>query len=698
MLLRVTVSAVVSFSCLTSAVALALSSSNSPVAKVITLLEDLKLQVEDEGKAEAGVYETFACFCKDSTATKSGSIASTQDQIDTTSANIQADVATHASKKSDLTEREAQQEANAKELEETTGRCLKESAEFEANVADLTKAVSSLEKAVAAMKSKKPAAAVLLSLQESVGESLKLAEALQFIMEPKRQAVRAFLQQPDPVNPEYSFHSAGIIETLEKLFEEFTTAKADTQAEWGKATQICDDMKKSIRDEMDGNDNAMKTLKEDLDQLKVSIAGGRESLVQAESLLQDDQVYLRDATERCEARAKDWDQRSTLRAGELEALAQALAILKGDVQDADAAVNVRAMLLQKRQRPTSFMQVSGTVAHPKIALISAQRRDVAAHLRDTRASTFLNEESVRLSSPVLSALAARVVADPFSKVKQLIQQLIERLLAESTQEATKKSFCDEEVGKATQSRDFRASDTSKLSAEIEALHAKKDSLALEISQLKEAANVTSTSLDSAATVRSDEKTVNLDTMAKAKEGLKALKDAIAILKQFYKSAAKAKVLLQESPVEANDPGAGFEGAYTGQQEASKGIFGLLEVIKSDFERTIETTTSEEKRAAADFVDFDRTSRASIAGKEKGCELNEQELKSTHAAINQKTEDLTTAQELLDKALQAIEDLKPMCIDNVMTFAERTAKRDEEIAALKTALCYLDPDQVEDECK
>jgi hypothetical protein len=677
-------------------VALTLSNSTNPVGKVITLLEDLKLQVDGEGKAEAGVYETFACFCKDSTSTKSGAITAGQDTIDSTSAAILADTASQASKTADLTDRQQKQELFGKELEETQGRCLKESAEFEANVVDLTKAVSSLDNAAKAMKAKMPASSALLSLRESAGQSLKLAAALQAIDEPKQKAIRAFLQrQPDPADPEYKYRSTGIIETLDSLHTQFTTSLTETQAEWDKAKQVCDAEKASIRDEMSNNELAMGTLKEEIDGLKVSIATGKESLVQAESLLADDQLYLKDLTDRCEARAKDWDQRSTLRAGELEALSQALTILKGKVQGADSAVNVRAMLVEKHQVAkgvaTAFLQLAGDSRHAAITAHTSSSRDA-------KALSFLREEGIRLGSPVLSALAARVTANPFDKVKQLIQQLIERLLSQSTQEATKKGFCDEELGKATQARDFRLEDTQKLSAEWSALEAKQENLALEVEELKQSANKTSVELDSATTQRSDEKVVNLDSIAKAKEGAAAVTEAIAILKEFYKSAAKAKVLLQESPVEADDPGAGFKGAYTGQQEASTGIFGLLEVIKSDFERTIKNTMMEEKRAAADFVDFDRTSRANIASKEKGRVLNEQELESTSTAVKQKLEDLTTAQGLLDAALQTTEDLKPMCIDNVMSFSERTAKRDEEITALKTALCYLDPDQVEDECK
>merc|ERR1719356_450266 len=107
-------------------------------------------------------------------------------------------------------------------------------------------------------------------------------------------------------------------------------------------------MKKGIEDEMSANDGAMNTLGLEINDLKTAIAQNRQSLVNSEALLKDDQTYLKDLTTRCESRAKTWDQRSELRAGELKALTEALTVLKGKVQDLDAAVNARALLLASK--------------------------------------------------------------------------------------------------------------------------------------------------------------------------------------------------------------------------------------------------------------------------------------------------------------------------------------------------------------
>merc|ERR1719161_3240966 len=192
------------------------------------------------------------------------------------------------------------------------------------------------------------------------------------------------------------------------------------------------------------------------------------------------------------------------------------------------------------------------------------------------------------------------------------------------------------------------------------------------------------------------------TVKDSTECLAAIKEAIAILKEFYKNAAKNTVLVQlaASPIdEEGGVGAGgqAQGAYKGKQTAAEGIIGMLEVIKSDFERSIKQTSEMDAEAHKAFVLFDRQSKGSISTKDTTKTQAEGDLKETIIKIADAMQDLKDSQSLLDDALKAYEELKPQCIDTGMSYEERVAAREKEIKALKKALCQLDPENAEPEC-
>jgi predicted nucleic acid-binding Zn-ribbon protein len=692
---------------------------DTPVTKVITLLEDLEATITKEGEGESKTYDEFACFCKDKTTEKSESVTKSQDEIDSLSADIEENTASKEEKEEELTERKQKQEELAKELEELKAKCAAEMAEFEAIIADYDKALSSLEKATEALTKAKGAAA-LVEIKKSVSATLAMASAMGLIQAPKKKAVQAFLQQGvDPDDPEYKYQSQGIIDTLEDLTKTFTEKRDEEQEEWDKAKALCEEMEKDLTTQMEENDEAMTKLEDEIDKLAETIAEDRESLIEEEASLKDDQLYLKDLTERCEARAKDWDQRTSMRAKELEAIAEALVILKegkdgASVADMDAEVNKRALLqkLAAKKQGDSAREAAVRPHSRKVRMmmdtpagrrllkdlegkgsgIVEMRHHHGHHHHATDASkehvvSLLKREGARLNSKMLSALAAQLKADPFAKVKQLIQQLIERLLHEATQEATKKGFCDTEVTKAENKRDFRFTDVQTLGAELGVLEAKKVQLEESIEALSEEIPELQTELNETTDMREEEKEENLATIKTAKEGHGAVQEAVSILRVFYKTSAKAS-LLQASPVDDDTEGPGFEGNYRGQQDSAKGIIGILEVIAADFDRTARLTAEAEKKAAADFEEYKQTMMADIAAKEKQKAIDEQELESTENMLKTKMSDLETAQELLDSALKTLEELKPMCIDTGMSYAERVEKREEEIAALKKALEFL----------
>jgi peptidoglycan hydrolase CwlO-like protein len=305
---------------------------------------------------------------------------------------------------------------------------------------------------------------------------------------------------------------------------------------------------------------------------------------------------------------------------------------------------------------------------------------------------------MQLKSPILAALAMKAAADPFLKVKKLIQELIEKLVTEAAEEATKKGWCDTEMGKAESDRNSNMDKVIKLNAKLSGLEATKASLEEEIAALTAEIAELNDALTKTTKARSAEKAENMQTLDEAKEGLAATKDAYDVLASFYKSAGKAKVALvqvEASPVQA--PGT-TGGAYKGNQGKAGGILAMLEVIISDFERTIKVTTKSEKEANREFVQFERATKASIASKETQKSNDEFELKDTDAMITESMGDLDKHQKMLDDTLKTLEELKPSCVDTGMSYEDRVQKRKDEIEALKKAMCELDAEGVEDECK
>jgi len=670
----------------------------NPIGKVIELIEGMKKEMMSEGGKEASAYNEFACFCKSTTDQKSTSVKKGEQKINLLSSDIADKTAGKEDANTQVAERKQEDQDLNTELDETTARCTKQKAEYQAEEADLSNAIQGLKDAIKAMRDSKPSS--FIAIKETLGKTFAMAEAMSMLKAPKHKAVAAFIQSSstvDPSDPEYGFHSDDIIQVCDDLLVDYKAAKKDLDDEWSKTDKGCKATKASLKGKITACNDAMKVQEKRSVRLAKEIAQHREDLVISEGMMKDDEQYLKDLTARCEDRANDYDQRSAMRADELAALDGALKVLKGTVAGA-TKVNVRAALVQEAAKPS--MKVSATAAVLKAvsflqeASVSVENNALRGTLsqegKKNKALELLMTEGKRMQSLTLTALAERAAGNPFEKIKGLIQKLIERLLTESANEATKKGFCDTELAKSRKDRDFRFTEAKDLSADLASLEAKRDELTAEIADLTKDIKEESDALKTTTDERDTEKSNNMDTLKTAKEGLDGVNEALLILKSFYKQAAKAASFVQASPVDEDTSGPGFSGNYKGSQSASKAVFALLETIASDFDRTIRTTEESEHNAHREYVAFSQASQSSIAGKTTKKELDEEDLKTTQTSLKTKSDDLQTAMDLLDAALKELEELKPTCIDTGMSYAERVKKREEEIEALGKALTILSP--------
>jgi len=173
-----------------------------------------------------------------------------------------------------------------------------------------------------------------------------------------------------------------------------------------------------------------------------------------------------------------------------------------------------------------------------------------------------------------------------------------------------------------------------------------------------------------------------------------LKRAIQTLEDFYANADKEKVdleLAQKGSGPADDaPDSGFDGgeAYKGSAAKGGGVLGMLDVIKSDFERTISETEKAEEQAEQDHTAFMDESQKAIDGAKDAKKEKKSSLDDAEEAMESAHEDLDSQTELLKSALGEYLEMKKTCIDTGMSYEERVERRQDEILALKKGLCVL----------
>merc|ERR1719194_262983 len=305
--------------------------------------------------------------------------------------------------------------------------------------------------------------------------------------------------------------------------------------------------------------------------------------------------------------------------------------------------------------------------------------------------SLLRNQGQKLKSTLLTSLASRISADPFAKIKKLIQELIERLLQEAANEANQKGWCDKATADAEQKRSYAADKIEDLNAKMAKLAALSDKLEEEIKKLNEEVKELTDKRAEAETNRSEEKAENANTVTEAKAGLDAVKMAIDILDKFYKTSAKAKVDLSLAQGPLDDaPDAGFDNgeAYKGAGGEAGGIIGMMEVIQSDFERTISETKKAEAQAEKEHLEFMTETGKSLAEKTVAVKEKTRLKDETDNNFNDAEDEMTSQTKILVTSIKELIELKAACVDTGMSYADRVAMREQEIASLKKALCIL----------
>merc|ERR1719401_1990408 len=129
-------------------------------------------------------------------------------------------------------------------------------------------------------------------------------------------------------------------------------------------------------------------------------------------------------------------------------------------------------------------------------------------------------------------------------------------------------------------------------------------------------------------------------------------------------------------------------AYKGDQSGAGGVVGMLEVIKSDFVRTIKETEKAEDEAEQDHKTFTAETTASQKSKEESEKAKKKEKSDLDKEFDAEKDNLDKKTDTLVTTIEELIELKKTCVDTGMSYEERVERREDEIASLRKALCIL----------
>jgi predicted nucleic acid-binding Zn-ribbon protein/HAMP domain-containing protein len=650
-----------------------------------------------EKKDEEVEFAQFAQYCKGGKPMLQKQINKAAETIETLTAEIgklKADAKTLGGEigalQSEVTKFEADKKESDAERE-------KDHAAFLEEEKDYSESVDALERAVVVLQEKDGNIPGASLLQLTTSDKLPMQA---------KSIISAFLgmsvgddYSPPEANA-YESQSGGIIEMLKKLKDEFRTKLSDCQKEEMNSKNAYDMVQQDLIDSIENSNTDIEEKTASKESKIEKRAMDTKELASTEEAKASDEDLLNNLDTECKQKTASFEEKQQLRADEIEALAKATEILS----DGDVAAGGKHLGLA--QSGTSFVQSE------RSERFLGQSEGIHRQLRE-----FLASEAQRLHSKNLGLLSEKIGADPFAKVKKMIDTMITKLLEEANADAEKEGWCDTEMGKSKVTRNKLSEQIDGLDAAIEDGKGTIMKLTQELADLADEIKDLDGQQGESTALREEEQAKNEATIADAQGAQKAVAAATAVLKEFYAKAASATALLQtktnpallskgikmgtdELDALANPNFDGtidkghkegqqtFGEKFTGNQDAAGGVMALLEVALSDFANLEADTKASEAEGVSSYKAMMVETKKSKAVKSKKIEMDQADRASAESKLQEDIAELKSTQDELIAADKYHEKLVPQCIDQGMSWEEVQKARQDEIGSLKEALEIL----------
>merc|ERR1719502_1695747 len=652
----------------------------SPVQKVVELLDECKAKVQKDLDAEAKMMEEYTTFCDDELKDKAYAIETAGRSIGDLTATIESATAQISELSDEIATLGTTIAAKSAELDDATKVRAAGNADFAAAEKGLLTDIDMLGRAATVLKRGMSFAQTVNGIKKmaAIVDALKNIIDAEWLDVSSKRKLKSFLQsaaqakededddlsltQPQAKMVAYESSSGGIVKTIEEMQGKAEDTLSGLRKKEMSDAQAFAMLESGLKDEISHGGDKLSTAKKSKGMNEEAKATASEKLVETTKSKAADEEYASTLKTECESKASEWEARQKSATEEMGAIEKAKEILVGGVK-----AFVQVSTKTRRWNPDDDDDEDDKTA--------AQRAKVVGILKN------LSQEHKSFAFAQMASMAA---SDPFVKIRGLIEDMIAKLLKEAEEEATQKAFCDTEMGKSKTSQAEKTETLGKLSARIDGATSTIAENTEAIKTLEaEIAEIDKAQAE-ATEIRTTEHEDYLVASKDFKDSAEAVAKAIEVLKNFYEGSflqVSAKTTLKSKQPE-------FGGA---KSDIAHTIISVLEMSEEDFTTLLaecEATEDEAAKAYATLTDENKVSKVTKETEAKG---KASEVKSLTVQLEHSKEDHASVSSELDAVLAYIEKLKPQCEEKAMSYEEKKAKREAEIAGLKEALSILSGD-------
>jgi len=623
----------------------------NPVAKVISLLSDMQTTIKKEGKAEDARITKFSNNCELRSADLEYQIKTAKEDIEELSARISKAEGKKETLASTLEETSEGVASNEADLAAATSVRAKEAADFKVAEKDLLETSATVERAMS-MLEKKEAKGESLVQVKGAGNLLQAVQAMMdasVIGHQDAKTLTAFLQDaqaPEPAT--YESKTGGVTEMLEDMLDKSKDQLMELRKKETEAKHSFEMVTQSLADEIKFAKAALdKAKKSQAEQARIK-AEAEKDLQQTKISLTQDQKSLSDVTMDCKQEVADYQEETKSRGLETEALTAAKAALM-------------------ESSGLSFLQLGS-----KSTIKSSQdlKHFEVVRMVRTLGQQLKDHQLVLLSRRMDGMLRSESGADVFGKIKTMISDMITTMQENLQAEATKKAYCDKEMGEAADKKAAKEDDLDDVSTKIDGTASKSASLKKQVVAIKKELTTLAETQANMTALRQEEKAIFKTKEPETVTGMEGVKSALKSLRDFYKSSG-VKVTSGE------------------RKGAAGGVIGRLEDVEADMAMSLSQMRAAEKTAQTNYERDTQDMKLEKTQKEKDIEYKTAEAQRLDTELNNLNADQESMQTEMSAIMEFTKGLEAECLVTPESFAEKQAKRQQEIDGLKEALTALD---------